>query len=268
MRDMTQIMNSGQDVCTDLTIQFKFILKRSTGEIFWQPGPDRTFKTWESKNTIVVAEDWENAEAQKIMEEQVINQIEELLINPELEPIVAENLSHQREELMYDVSHQIEELVINPELEPILTENVSHQREELMPVVNKDVMFSGNIAYAEDKSDVNIEFIRKENVTYPVEGHLVNANKELESEEPVGLRKEDPTKNNNQRTLTGKNPLTVDDEETLFGYEEKPVLIPGLTPLQVVSAEEALSKELGSIIADASVGVDTAKDQNVPELTS
>ncbi|KAJ7012755.1 hypothetical protein NC653_002717 [Populus alba x Populus x berolinensis] len=34
------------DACVNLTMRHRFILKRSTREIVWQPGPDRTFKTW------------------------------------------------------------------------------------------------------------------------------------------------------------------------------------------------------------------------------
>lgn len=51
-------------------IQFKFILKGDAGEIKWQPGPDRCLQTWETSNTIMVSEDWEDAESQKISEEE------------------------------------------------------------------------------------------------------------------------------------------------------------------------------------------------------
>lgn len=51
-------------------IQFKFILKGDSGEIKWQPGPDRCLQTWETSNTIMVSEDWEDAESQKISEEE------------------------------------------------------------------------------------------------------------------------------------------------------------------------------------------------------
>ncbi|THU50785.1 hypothetical protein C4D60_Mb06t23980 [Musa balbisiana] len=51
-------------------IQFKFILKGVSGEIKWQPGPDRCLQTWETSNTIVVSEDWEDAESQEISEEE------------------------------------------------------------------------------------------------------------------------------------------------------------------------------------------------------
>ncbi|KAK0587152.1 hypothetical protein LWI29_018402 [Acer saccharum] len=47
------------------SIQFKFVLKDSTGNMLWQPGPDRIFQTWETENTITICEDWENVEYQK-----------------------------------------------------------------------------------------------------------------------------------------------------------------------------------------------------------
>lgn len=59
-----------QDIAAGKTIQFKFILKGRKGNIMWQPGPDRIIQTWESVNGITVCEDWENAELQKIIEEQ------------------------------------------------------------------------------------------------------------------------------------------------------------------------------------------------------
>ncbi|KAL5710352.1 hypothetical protein ACHQM5_020925 [Ranunculus cassubicifolius] len=50
------------------SIRFKFILKGPTEQVLWQPGPDRMFETWETKNTIVISEDWENPETQNITE--------------------------------------------------------------------------------------------------------------------------------------------------------------------------------------------------------
>ncbi|OAY61086.1 uncharacterized protein LOC110614812 [Manihot esculenta] len=69
------------DVPIESTIQFKFILKQSNGDMIWQPGPDRIFKSWESEGTVVIAEDWEDPDAQKITEEQVMQQMEELMPN-------------------------------------------------------------------------------------------------------------------------------------------------------------------------------------------
>lgn len=57
----------------------KSCLRKAQGETLWQPGPDRNFQAWETKNIITVSEEWGNAEAQKISEEQVIEEIEELI---------------------------------------------------------------------------------------------------------------------------------------------------------------------------------------------
>ncbi|XP_042373688.1 uncharacterized protein LOC121967492 [Zingiber officinale] len=51
-------------------IQFKFILRGLAGGISWQLGPNRCLQTWETTETIIVAEDWDNADNQKITEEQ------------------------------------------------------------------------------------------------------------------------------------------------------------------------------------------------------
>jgi hypothetical protein len=99
-------------------MQYRFILKRSTGEIVWQPGPDRTFKTWESNSSIVIAEDWENAGAQKVIEDQVIN---------------------------------------TPDLEPVVAVNVSHRGEEVTPDFNKDIMLSGLLNPITDCAEQNVK---------------------------------------------------------------------------------------------------------------
>uniref|UniRef100_A0A6N2LCP2 CBM20 domain-containing protein n=1 Tax=Salix viminalis TaxID=40686 RepID=A0A6N2LCP2_SALVM len=181
---------SWQDVRIDLTMQYKFILKRSTGEIVWQPGPDRIFKTWESNSSVVIAEDWENAGAQKIMEEQAIN---------------------------------------TPDLEPAGAGNVSLQGGEVISDFNKDLMLSGHIACAEDKSNGKYEVV--DGIAYPEEGHIINADIKLESEESLGSGKEVPVPadKNNRSTPPCKNPVTMEDEETLLTCEQRTVLVPGLS---------------------------------------
>ncbi|KAJ6716037.1 hypothetical protein OIU74_008721 [Salix koriyanagi] len=178
------------DVRIDLTMQYKFILKRSTGEIVWQPGPDRIFKTWESNSSVVIAEDWENAGAQKIMQEQAID---------------------------------------TPDLEPAGAGNVSLQGGEVISDFNKDLMLSGHIACAEDKSNGKYEVV--DGIAYPAEGHIINADIKLESEESLGSRKEVPVPadKNNCSTPPCKNPVTMEDEETLLTCEQRTVLVPGLS---------------------------------------
>ncbi|KAI3988913.1 hypothetical protein MKX01_016484 [Papaver californicum] len=60
------------DIPINKSIQFKFILKEPTGEVIWQPGPDRVLKTWETDKTIVIFEDWDNVELQMVTEEESI----------------------------------------------------------------------------------------------------------------------------------------------------------------------------------------------------
>lgn len=57
------------DIPVGRSIQFKFLLRGLSGEVHWQPGPDRIIRIWETENAIVVSEDWDNAESQKITEE-------------------------------------------------------------------------------------------------------------------------------------------------------------------------------------------------------
>jgi hypothetical protein len=63
-----------QDMPAGKSILYKFILKGKEGDIIWQPGSDRVIQTWETMNRIIVLEDWENAELQKIIEEDTLSQ--------------------------------------------------------------------------------------------------------------------------------------------------------------------------------------------------
>ncbi|KAK3015512.1 hypothetical protein RJ639_005394 [Escallonia herrerae] len=58
------------DVPIGKSIKFKFILKEGTDYVLWQPGPDRILQTWETEKTIIVWEDWENAELQNLTEDE------------------------------------------------------------------------------------------------------------------------------------------------------------------------------------------------------
>ncbi|KAI9153225.1 hypothetical protein LWI28_008000 [Acer negundo] len=96
------------DIPVGKSIQFKFVLKDRTGNMLWQPGPDRIFQTWETDNTITICEDWENAEYQKISEgdgdlfanenagDSNVNSSEEMADDPIA--IVAENISYPNED--------------------------------------------------------------------------------------------------------------------------------------------------------------------------
>ncbi|CAH8355639.1 unnamed protein product [Eruca vesicaria subsp. sativa] len=73
-------------------VEFKFILKAQTGEILWQPGPNRAIQTWETNKTIKICEDWENADLQMMMEEEEKQSCFILDM-----PMVAENVTHPKQ---------------------------------------------------------------------------------------------------------------------------------------------------------------------------
>ncbi|CAA0399948.1 unnamed protein product [Arabidopsis thaliana] len=53
-------------------VEFKLLLKAQTGEILWQPGPNRALETWETNKTIRICEDWDNADLQMMIEEDFV----------------------------------------------------------------------------------------------------------------------------------------------------------------------------------------------------
>lgn len=83
-----------QDVPIGKSIKYKFLLKGDTGkDILWQPGPDRILQTWATDKTITVSEDWDNADLQRLAEEEPGSfLINTPISNPE-KAIVAENLT-------------------------------------------------------------------------------------------------------------------------------------------------------------------------------
>ncbi|KAG2241879.1 hypothetical protein Bca52824_096280 [Brassica carinata] len=84
-------------------VEFKFILKAETGEILWQPGPNRAIQTWETNKTIRICEDWENADLQMMREEDfvpLLNQEEkQSSFNLDM-PLVSENVTHPKQSVM------------------------------------------------------------------------------------------------------------------------------------------------------------------------
>ncbi|KAJ8747208.1 hypothetical protein K2173_008438 [Erythroxylum novogranatense] len=107
------------DVPTAKVVQFKFVLRGITGSIIWQPGPDRVLQTWETDNTIVVLEDWEAPEDQKITEEPFANGNELLTAKPEM-LIVAENLTLQKVQQFLGSNEGTAIAKADPEQEPSL----------------------------------------------------------------------------------------------------------------------------------------------------
>lgn len=64
-----------KDLPANKLIEFKFLLQDSAGKLHWQNGPNRSFQTGETANTLVVLEDWDDVKNQKITEEEGVEAI-------------------------------------------------------------------------------------------------------------------------------------------------------------------------------------------------
>ncbi|KAF9680028.1 hypothetical protein SADUNF_Sadunf06G0077500 [Salix dunnii] len=180
------------DIPVGKSFQFKFILKGIGGKICWQPGPDRILQTWETDNTIVVWEDWEDAALQKVTEEEPsVDGTEEPTVNPEM-LIVTENLTHQKEKLVSEASKGGVTMNVsaNPEKKPapvtyekrIVADNISPMQEKPVAIV------ADNIRYSEGLSDVNVSAnLEKKPAPVTYEKRIVADNISPMQEKPVAI---------------------------------------------------------------------------------
>ena len=76
-----------QDLPANKLIEFKFLLRDSSGKLNWQNGPNRIFQTGETVSTLVVYEDWGDVKNQKIAEEEGVASvgIEEVVVTDDSE---------------------------------------------------------------------------------------------------------------------------------------------------------------------------------------
>ncbi|MCD7461251.1 hypothetical protein HAX54_045744 [Datura stramonium] len=120
------VWNVDLDIPSGKTISYKFIMKVDDETVLWQQDPDRILQTWETKNTITVSEDWDNAELQTVIEEEPgAEQSEESAVNSEI--LIAENLVPPT---VVDLEDDVNEEKTN-EVLAIIAENITE--------VNKDV---------------------------------------------------------------------------------------------------------------------------------
>ncbi|CAK7343980.1 unnamed protein product [Dovyalis caffra] len=267
------------DIPVGKSIQFKFILKGIAGKIFWQPGPDRILQTWETNNTIIVWEDWEDAALQKITEEEPsANGSEEPTINPE-RLIVAENLNHQKEELVSNTKNDevTENVSSNPEEKPspviyekaIVADNISPVQEKPVAIV------ADNISYSEEASSVNVsnEVLGAKRASHQEEEQRTTSNKSTAIREDVVRNDDVPTAINSAKS---------DIQGSVVTHEGDPVLLPGLSAVSVIPSEAAIDNEgersdafdpsvrvnegERSDAFDSSVGVNEVENDNLPKL--
>ncbi|KAJ1411321.1 Immunoglobulin-like fold [Sesbania bispinosa] len=220
------------DMPAGKSIQFKFILKGKEGSIIWQPGSDRIMETWETLNRITVCEDWENAELQKIVEEDQLSQSnEESQVDSEVSTS-AEILDNPQEELESNVSKisSIEDTQIHAEEKPLAepvqqingnTDSISSSMEKPMAIVAE------NIGSSENRTKSTSRKKNKRN--------LIQRSEESADSSRNDNVIHDPEFNGNAAPLKNQERTIVED--SLFDFEGGPVLVPGLiTP--IVPTEE------------------------------
>jgi hypothetical protein len=220
----------------------------------WQPGPDRIFQTWETRNSITVCEDWDNAELQKIIEEeQFADQNEQLTVNAEM-LIVAENLTQPKEELVSVIADcntfPAEISIGEPHKEQIVADNIAPSPE------NPKAIVADNISYLKEGPNVNAssKVFSEMIITDPMEEFTAIPYKDsVIAENILGSNGRPPTVKNLRSTDIEENPIN------------DPVLVPGLTPLSRVPAEEASQDESEKRITEASAATHEAKNHNMQE---
>ncbi|CAN1142313.1 hypothetical protein LINPERHAP2_LOCUS13019 [Linum perenne] len=131
------------------TIKYKFILKAIGGKLLWQPNPDRVLETWGTTNTIVVVEDWEDPQVQKIVDEEQIalNFVKEESVTDEADPnldaadsglqISEANLGFQESETCSDIKEEQTNQSVVVKEDPVTV-----SKEELEPVADCGLMMA------------------------------------------------------------------------------------------------------------------------------
>ncbi|CAL0324721.1 unnamed protein product [Lupinus luteus] len=232
------------DMPTRKSILYKFILKGKEGEIVWQPGSDRTIQTWETTKRIIVCEDWENVEFQKIIEEYQLDQSnEETQVEPEMSSF-AEHLDNPEEGLVSNVykisgiedsrTHSEEKPPGEPDLLQINDYTISSSTKKPVAAVAENIGSSEDLI---NRSEESADSPRKDN---PIQ---------------VGHNGTDAPIENQERTVV---------ESNLFNFDGGPVLVPGLTP-PVLANEEAGSGEVQESTTEYSPIEAFESDQNIPE---
>lgn len=155
----------------------------------WQPGPDRILKTWETKNTIVVSEDWEDAAFQQVIEEgpiageptgnsEMLFVADKLTTNSEM-LVFAENLTHPKEDLVSDGNdYPANEQQPSNHEKPITVDNIPQPEET---DTKEDPVEGINHEKDENKANLNKEAMTAgmNLASMNVEGNLVDAHEEI-----------------------------------------------------------------------------------------
>lgn len=247
------------DMPAGKSIQYKFILKGIEGDIIWQPGSDRVIQTWETMNRIIVSEDWENAELQKVVEEDRFSRPNE---EPRVLSDVSTSTETSRDKTEFVVSNVsgIEDTRIHSEEklndEQVIQENtgdsISSSIEKSMSIIAENISSS--------------EELLKSTSHKTSKGNVIRKNEESED----GSRKDDKIRysgyNGNAAALNNQEGTIV--EGSLIDLKGGPVLVPGLTPPTEKEADRGEVVEEKKTAVEFSIETNETRDQITPEVTA
>eukprot|EP00268_Persea_americana_P037304 TRINITY_DN36951_c0_g1_i4.p1 TRINITY_DN36951_c0_g1~~TRINITY_DN36951_c0_g1_i4.p1 ORF type:complete len:386 (+),score=95.20 TRINITY_DN36951_c0_g1_i4:220-1377(+) len=241
------------DIPVGKTIQFKFILKGITGEIEWQPDPDRILNTWETSKTIVVLEDWGNAELQQITEEEeeVTDNLTEKPIFQAVEPMLVPT----------------DEMVANPTTESVFAESIIESNDRVIINDNPTAVKDEEILIVNEGVSVlvpglapSLELGMEEEFAKEVSNGMVTEDSEGIPVLVPGLAPSPELGMEEEFAKEVSNGMVTEDSEGI------PVLVPGLAPSPELGMEEEFAKEVSNgMVTDDST--DEASDFHKSEVT-
>ncbi|XP_010452006.1 PREDICTED: uncharacterized protein LOC104734179 isoform X1 [Camelina sativa] len=117
-------------------VEFKFILKAQTGEILWQPGPNRSLETWETNKTIRICENWDNADLQMMIEEDYVPFNQEDSITHPKQSVRVDTIREEVDEVFGTTVHQNSSVVV--------VENAGYVSDESADILSEKTMESSN----------------------------------------------------------------------------------------------------------------------------
>uniref|UniRef100_A0A7N0T339 CBM20 domain-containing protein n=1 Tax=Kalanchoe fedtschenkoi TaxID=63787 RepID=A0A7N0T339_KALFE len=226
------------DIPIGKAIQFKFILKQSMGNIIWQPGPDRIFKTWSTHKTITVVEDWENSELQKIIEDTDIG--EELLMDvgshKQIQPIDGATDAH--------TTNSLTENLPNDMLERIVAEDIAGTQVAPLIAVAKNVTFSKDV-----------DFTNQKIIALAAEGGNYRG-----KESAISMMVADNTVNDHGRCESTEG---LEDGAVFLSHHGDPVLVPGMA-----TDESCLANKDKNNAVNGPVRSQDYMEQSAPKVTA
>lgn len=88
------VWTAKKDLPASKSIEFKFLLRDPSGQVCWQHGCNRTLQITETSNVLVVHEDWDDAECQKLSEEVDVSIGADVIFAGSDDPLLDENQEH------------------------------------------------------------------------------------------------------------------------------------------------------------------------------